>query len=1164
MIAVDDGERGRMNDWENPRCLGRNKQPGHVPLAAYADGDTALRGDWSASPNVESLSGEWSFNWAPSPASAPAGFFRPDFDASSWDTVTVPGNWQLQGYGRPMYTNVQYPFPVDDALRVPHDDNPVGSYRRPFVIPQSWTERRILIHFEGVDSAFHLWVNGAPVGYSQGSRLPAEFDITPFVHAHPRENTLAVQVYRWSDGSYLEDQDFWRLSGIYRDVCLTSMPHVHVRDFALQTELDGDYRDAMLRVRVAVRNTSGHFAGCAVEAMLYDAAQRPFLAEALTVVAQVEAGAEVIVEMAGQVVEPRKWSAEQPDLYTLLITLRDESGDVLQVESCRVGFRAIEVVDGQIHVNGVPILLKGVNRHEHDPDTGHAVSLASMVEDVRLMKQFNINAVRTCHYPDDPRWYDLCDEYGIYVIDEANIESHGVWDRLTKDPEWLPAFMERGVRMVERDKNHPSVIIWSLGNESGSGPNHAALAGWIHEYDPTRPIHYESAGSAPFVDIVSVMYPTLDRIVALAQEPGETRPLIMCEYAHAMGNSTGNLREYWQAIEAHDRLQGGFIWDWVDQGLRQVTADGEPWFAYGGDFNDEPNDGNFCINGLVFPDRTVQPALWEARRILQPVRVEPVDLLLGKVRVTNRYHFSDLSGLAVSWKLSADGRVLQAGTLEAPDIQPGQSDTVTVPFKRPVPELGSAYWLTLSFTLRQATRWAEAGHEVAWAQFELPFDVPKPEPLKVAEMPELRLQDGRTEAHVAGSDFNLVFSKETGAITSLRCGGTELVKRGPSLSIWRAPTDNDEGLREKMADRWRLAGLDRLHEALQSVEVLRLSPQVVQLKARSVSTPVFEEDPAGSLGYALFLGRLIWLLRAAGGRSQWASLRGMCHRLQLDYDELPGINRARKAEALVMRLEQDGRTPAFLQLLNHYLETMPDEQVQQVPGEIRTAITQYQGLSADGLRAAHASHPTVRFECDYTYTVFGSGDVLLNAHVRPDGDVPPLPRIGLQMCVPGETNNLTWYGRGPHETYSDRKEGARVGVYCGTVEEQYVPYIRPQENGNKTDVRWAALSDGRGTGLLIVAGEADVGSRWLNVSAHHFSTANLTAANHTFELQRQGDVTLNLDYAQSGLGGASCGPGTLAQYLIEPREARFSLRLRPFAPHDGSLVELGKQVMAYV
>jgi len=818
----------------------------------------------------------------------------------------------------------------------------------------------------------------------------------------------------------------------------------------VRTELDEAYRDAVLKVNVTIRNHADDIAeGYILEAKLFDAKDKPVFAEPLTAEVRIAGRDEIVLDLATEVPNPKKWSAEQPNLYTLLLTLKDRTGEILQVERCRVGFRQVEIRDGCILVNGVPVLLKGVNRHEHDPDTGHTVTTESMLEDIRLMKQFNINAVRTSHYPNTPEWYDLCDEYGLYVLDEANIESHGLWDIPTKDPEWKTAFMERAVRMVERDKNHPCVIIWSLGNESGYGPNHEALADWIHQRDPSRPVHYESATSqriykgpenAPCIDIVSVMYPSVDKIIEMAQTPGETRPLIMCEYAHSMGNSTGNLKEYWEAIETYKRLQGGFIWDWVDQGIRRVTDEGEEWFAYGGDFGEEPNDGNFCINGLVFPDRKIQPALWEYKKVLEPVKVEPIDPVAGKVRLINKYHFSDLSGLDISWKLLADDRVLQTGVLPKSSLSPGESEIVTIPFSAPKTEPGVEYWLILSFTLAQGTTWADKGHEVAWAQFQVPFDTPARPTLKVADMPALQMEESATDVTVYGPDFRLVMDKKKGVIVSLQWKGAELVKRGPMLNIWRAPTDNDANTwgDQRAAIRWREAGLDRLRHQVKKVEVEQVGPQVVRIRVES----------------------------------------SVC---------------------------------------------APDR--------------------VDG------------FDCAYTYTIYGSGDMIIDTHVLPSEKLPPLPRIGLQMLVPGGYERFTWYGRGPHETYSDRKEGALVGVYSGTVDEQYVPYIMPQENGNKTDVRWVALTNEDGIGLLAV------GMPSLEVSAHHFTTEDLTQAKHTYELKRREDITLNLDYRQSGLGNASCGPGTLPQYLIEPKEVHYSLRLRPFSLKEASPMALSKYVI---
>ncbi|MCJ7580135.1 MAG: beta-galactosidase, partial [Candidatus Aminicenantes bacterium] len=528
----------------------------------------------------------------------------------------VPSNWQMEGYGIPIYLNHPYPFKKNPPY-IQHEYNPVGSYRTEFEIPESWGNRQVFLNFDGVESAFYLWINGQKVGYSQGSRTPAEFNVTQYLK--PGKNILAAEVYRWSDGSYLECQDFWRLSGIFRDVYLHSAPQVHIRDFEVITDLDENYTHSNLKVITKITNYSLSSQNVQLELSIRDnkglpIGRDPFIKDTIENFPSGE-GKKITIETIVQ--NPAKWSAESPTLYTLLLVLRDMDGNILEVESSRFGFREVAMKNGQLLVNGIPVLLKGVNRHEHDPITGHYVSEASMIQDIKLMKQFNLNAVRTSHYPNTPLWYDLCDEYGIYLIDEANIESHGMGYRpdttLGNNPEWEDAHMERIIRMVERDKNHPSVIIWSMGNEAGDGVNFEACSAWIHERDSQRPVHYERAGQRAHVDIVSPMYMRIEGLIKYASQP-QDRPLILCEYAHAMGNSVGNLQDYWDVIEREPQLQGGFIWDWVDQALARTTSDGRPFFAYGGDFGDNFNDGNFLCNGLIQPDRTPNPHFYEVKK----------------------------------------------------------------------------------------------------------------------------------------------------------------------------------------------------------------------------------------------------------------------------------------------------------------------------------------------------------------------------------------------------------------------------------------------------------------------------------------------------------------------------------------------------------------------
>jgi beta-galactosidase/beta-glucuronidase len=1021
--------------------LGRSVQPPHATLVPYADEQSALAGEPSHSPFWRLLSGQWRFCYVARPEAVPAGFEADSFADDNWASIPVPSNWQLHGYGRPNYTNAAYPYPVDPP-HVP-DDNPVGLYRTTFDLPEAWSGRRVFLNFDGVCSAFYVWVNGQLVGFGKCSHMPSEFDVTDHVRAG--ENLLAVQVFQWSDGSYLEDQDMWRLNGIFRDVSLFSTPPVHVRDVAIRTTFDAQYVDAVLDLTIKVRNHSAErAAGHSVGIRLCDG-EGQTVAESRAEVPAVAGDQEVASAHQMPVSSPRKWSAEEPNLYTLLLSLFGEDGKLLEVERFAVGFRQIERKGVQVLLNGVPLEIRGVNRHDTHPDLGYAVSLESMIQDITLMKQHNINAVRTSHYPNDSRWLDLCDCYGLYVIDEADLETHGFGytdpDIPARRPEWREAFVDRARRMVERDKNHPSIIMWSLGNESGYGPNHDAMAEWIRQADATRLIHYEGAHDSPMVDVVSTMYRTVERLIEEGKRTDDERPFFMCEYAHAMGNGPGNLKEYWEAIRAHPRLLGGCIWEWVDHGIRQRTASGEEWFAYGGDFGDQPNDGNFCIDGLNFPDRIPHTGLIEYKKIIEPVHVEAVDLRAGKVRIVSRYQFSSLSHLHGHWSLTREGEAIEEGDLPRLDTPAGGASEVTLPYSGEIrdsrseslgrgPSLStlgsrpSTRWVNISFTLAKDTLWAKRGHEVAWAQFELPTDSEIRDSRFDSSL-DFRLStlDSDGSITIRGEDFVIVFDRLSGVMSSWQWRGMELLTAGPRLNVWRAPTDNDVHI----AREWRKAGLDRLQHRVSRFEIRDSKEQAV---------------PATEV-------------------------------------------------------------------------------------EIESVLAPYSLAPA--------------FSCTYRYTIYGSGDVVIETSVTPRRELPPLPRIGLQMRLPGAFDRFAWYGRGPHESYADRKESARVGLYRGTVQDQYVPYIYPQENGNKTDVRWAAVADIRGMGLLAV------GMPLLNVSAHHYTTEDFTTAKHTYELVRRDETILNLDHAQAPLGSASCGPGPLEKYLVKAEPTEFSVRLRPFS-----------------
>jgi beta-galactosidase len=1035
------------DDWQDPTVIGRNKEPAHATLVPYATVEQALDAEREASPFRHSLDGDWRFQWVEKPAERPLGFYEVDFDDSSWATIPVPSNWQLHGFGKPIYINQPYPFaPVDPhPPNIPDRYNPVGSYRTTFKVPEAWAGRQVFLHFAGVKSAFYVWVNGQAVGYSQNSMSPAEFDVTPYLR--DGENLLAAQVFRWSDGSYLEDQDTWRLSGIYRDVFLYATPKVHISDFAVRTDLDDECRDATLLVRPRLRTFGGASAeGWRVEAQLFDDRKQPLFEASLAVDAlailkekRPQRGNTPFGLLRGEVADPLKWSAETPYLYTLVLSLKDAGGALVETESTRVGFREVEIREGRLLVNGRPIRLYGVDRHSHDPRTGQAVPYERMVQDAELLKQNNINAVRTSHYPNDPRWYDLCDRYGIYVLDEANLETHGVTGLLSNTPSWHAAFVDRAVGLVERDKNHPSVIGWSLGNESGMGPNHAAMAGWIHEYDPTRPIHYEGAAAEPrdpdWVDMISRMYTKIPELGKMAKDPGDTRPIVLCEYAYARGNAVGNLKEYWDLIESEDRLIGGFIWDWVDKALLKKAEDGTEFWAYGGDYGDEPNDGSMVCNGIVRPDRSPEPELKEVKKVYQRIDTEAVDAAAGRLRVLNDYDFRTLGFVEVRWELTEDGIAVQTGRAPAPAAAPKDKGALDIPLAPVTPKAGAEYFLTVRYVLKTDGLWARQGHVVAWDQFPVSLDIPRGPTLALEDMDRVRLNETDDVFTVRGEDYTVVVGKASGALEAFDLGTRPLVSEALTPNFWRVPLDNDIGFKllNDMPRRlavWKTAGPER---TVISVTAETLAPQAIRIVAEA---------------------------------------------------------------------------------------TLP---------------------------AADSPYVT-------TYTIYGSGDVVVEGRFTPGGTLPELPRFGMQMAVPGSLSTMTWYGRGPHETYWDRKTGAAVGRYSGKVEELIHDYVRPQENGNRTDVRWVTLTDAAGTGLLAV------GQPHLSVSAWPYTMEDLEAATHIPELPRRDTITWNLDYRQMGVGGDDgWGARPHPEYTLESKPYAYRFRLRPYTPDMGSPDELARQ-----
>lgn len=814
------GKKPTGQEWQaDPGVFQVNREPASTALVPYRDEHAALAGSFSDSPYYRSLNGRWKFHWSKNYDERPADFHRADYDDSGWGRIIVPGNWELQGHDEPIYLNVKYPWTgYEDPTppHVPKDHNPVGSYRRTFTVPGDWSakERRTLLSFQGVKSAFFVWVNGEQVGYSEDSFTPAEFDVTDQLQTG--RNVLAVEVIRWSDGSWLEDQDMIDLSGIFRDVYLYSVAGVHVQDLWMTSDLDEQYRDATVRVRTEVRNRTTKQPGRhTLTGTLYDAHGQPLphpMTQTVKFSEDDTDGATVTVDLTGSVKDPAKWSAEDPNLYTLVVTLADEHGRTVDVQRTRAGFRKVEWGDGALILNGQPLLFRGVDRHESDPDHGQAVPVSRMIEDIKIMKRHNVNAVRTSHYPNHPRWLELCDEYGLYVIDEANLESHGVRDTVPGSlSEWTDACVDRLRSMVERDKNHPSVLIWSLGNEAGSGSNFQTMADWVHHRDPHRPVHYEGMNSV--ADVESSMYPS-PKWLRDYGESGKTKPYLSCEYAHAMGNSCGNFAEYWDAFEKYDNLHGGFIWDFVDQAVRlPVPGDRKhSYLSYGGDWHkDYPTDGNFCSNGLISADRSLQPEIEEVKKVYQEVRFAAADLAKGRVQVSNRHLFTGLEGYRVNWEVTQDGERVQHGTLDPPHARPGKSAELAVPYRKPAkPAPGAEFWLNLEVTLGKDTRWAKRGHVVAREQFQLDFSSPAKAEKKASELPELTVRDGAKQVSVSGQHFDLVLDKSTGALSSYQHRGTALLSEGPVPNFWRAPLDNDLGWdADKELGTWKDAGTKR-------------------------------------------------------------------------------------------------------------------------------------------------------------------------------------------------------------------------------------------------------------------------------------------------------------------------------------------------------------------
>ncbi len=858
VVAVIYSAHSQQHDWENPEMIGQNKLPAHNISISFPTESAALKVDVKSSSRYKSLNGKWKFSWAPVPEKSPLNFHKADYKDKHWDEINVPGNWELQGYGTAIYTNVKYPFPVNPPF-LPKEDNPTGCYRTEFETPKNWEDMQVNLHFGGVTSAFYVWVNGQKVGYSQGSRLPAEFDITPYLKKG--KNSLAVKVYRWSDGSYLEDQDHWRLSGIHRDVFLAASPKFQIYDFFVKTKFNAHYSEAELQVHTKVKSFGvENPKDWSIEGQLYNEQGKPVLDEVMSIETNrlirrrwPQRDKVPFANLKATIKKPKMWSAEFPNLYTLVLNLKDNDGEVIESRSCKVGFREVKIVEGELFINGKSVLLYGVNRHDHSQTGGKVISDQEMLNDILLLKQFNFNAVRTSHYPNNSKWLELCDEYGIYLIDEANIETHGVGGWLSNDAQWHNSFVERGIRMVERDKNHPSVIFWSLGNESGYGPNHAAMSAWIKDYDETRYIHYEGAQSnygkldPPGVDMISRMYTPIDKMVTWANHPVDNRPVLWCEYAHAMGNSLGNFYKFWDAIRSNKRMIGAFIWDWTDQGILQTDANGKNYWAYGGDFGDKINSGNFCINGVIGADQTSKPVTWEVKKIQQPVVMKAANLLRGDIIISNWHHFTNLSVYNISWKLEENGKMIQNGTFETMDIKPTETERINIPFEKPSLKPGAEYFLKVIFKTKKDNSWAKKGHIVAWEQFKIPFSVASAPLADISEFDNVVTTENESFIVVKGGGFEVSISKSEGLFSSYKLNGKEIISSPLVPNFWRPPTDNDNGSGSpRRMGIWKEAGKER---EVKSVNLVKINDNTVRV---SVETKLEKVNSSLSTSYTIY------------------------------------------------------------------------------------------------------------------------------------------------------------------------------------------------------------------------------------------------------------------------------------------------------------------------
>ncbi|MFA6278211.1 MAG: glycoside hydrolase family 2 TIM barrel-domain containing protein [Pedobacter sp.] len=1028
---------------QTPEVVSLNRMPMRASAFAYENADLAAKRSKEKSDYFISLNGTWKFNWVKDPRKRPMDFYKTDFNDVAWDNFKVPANWEVNGYGLPIYVNQPYEFAgrkltgnrMNPPFDIPEDNNPVGSYRRKINIPENWKNRQVFISLGAVKSAFFIWVNGKKVGYSEDSKLAAEFDITKYVK--PGENTIALQVYRWSDGSYLECQDMWRISGIERDVYLYSTPKLDIRDFKAIGTLDHTYTNGLLNVDVTVENykidqRTNHSRPDSfyVALNLVDAKGTSVWKDA-TGLQKVLGNYKNNLSFKTQISNVKNWSAEVPYLYTLYITLKDKNEDVIEVIPQRIGFRSVEIKGSDLLVNGKRIFLKGVNRHEHNATQGHTLTHEDMRKDMEMMKKLNVNAVRHSHYPPDPYWMELCDEYGLYVIDEANIESHGRYYSLetsfANDKQWRIPHLERITRMYERDKNHTSVITWSLGNEAGNGVNFYEAYEWLKQRD-FRPVQYERAENDFNTDMIVPQYPDPNWLVKYAKSKSE-RPLIMSEYAHIMGNSLGNFKEYWDAIENNPKLQGGFIWEWIDQGIDTVK-NGKRILAYGGDFpldgpvNEDFSDNNFCVKGVVTAYRELTPMAIEAKKVYQFIKTS----YLGnnQISVNNSYFFRDIANVQLNWEVLEDGKIVQSGIVADLNIAPRQTLTITLPFKNNY-KAGKEYFLNLHYVLKTPEPFLEKGYDISYEQLALNGT------LKGAEVKSNKLDNSvkltktTDKAIFNGKNFQATFDLKNGKLTSYLLDGKELLVSGPQPGFYRAPTDNDIG-----------AGLNKSLRMWRNV----YDENKTMIKAEAMN--------ANDLPY--------------GGVVEIASslLNGDATTKQTFY------------------IYQDGTIKV-------------DNELKAVAGKYKT-----------------------------------------------------LMRIGNDLQLNSTYNTIQWYGRGPGENYVDRKTASLIGTYKSTVDQQYFPYARPQESGNKTDVRWVTFTNKQGKGLRFEYADSLLSFNALPYSVEDLDPEAQKRQYHSGELVKRNQIYVHMDMQQLGVQGIdSWGSLPLTQYQIPYKNQTYSYWIKP-------------------